>query len=87
MNLAGTGSAPHFKNFIDAVRSRKMGDLNADIEEGQRSTSYCHLANIAYRMKRQLQFDGNTETFVNDQQADGYLSRRYRAPFVVPDKV
>jgi hypothetical protein len=87
MNLLGTGDTPHFKNFIDAVRSRKMSDLTADIEEGHRSTSYCHLSNIAHRMKRQLQFDGNTETFVNDPQANGYLSRRYRSPFIVPDKV
>jgi hypothetical protein len=32
-------------------------------------------------------FDPNTECFVGDQQADSYLSRRYRAPYVVPDKV
>ena len=87
MNLLGTGDSNHFKNFIDCVRSRKMSELTADIEEGQRSTAYCHLANVAYRLKRQLQFDGNTESFVNDPQADGYLARRYRAPYVVPDKV
>ena len=87
MNLLGTGDSPHFKNFIDAMRSRKVSDLNADIEEGHRSTSLCHLANLAYRLKRQLQFDSNLECFVNDPQADGYLARRYRAPFVVPEKV
>ncbi len=86
-NLLGTGDTPHFKNFIDCMRSRKVTDLNAEIEEGQRSTGYCHLANIAYRLKRQLEFDSNNECFVNDPQADGYLSRRYRAPYVVPDKI
>ncbi len=87
MNLTGTGDSNHFVNFINCVRSRKVEDLNADVEEGFRSTAYCHLANIAYRLKRQLQFDGNTESFVNDPQADGYLSRRYRDPYIVPDKV
>jgi predicted dehydrogenase len=87
MNLKGTGDSPHFKNFIDAMRSRKLSDLNADIEEGHRSTVFCHLSNIAHRLKRQLVFDPNTECFVGDQQADSYLSRRYRAPYVVPDKV
>ncbi len=87
MNLQGTGDSNHFVNFINCVRSRKMNELNADIEEGHRSTAYCHLANVASRLKRQLQFDSNTESFVNDPQADAYLSRRYRAPYVVPDKV
>jgi predicted dehydrogenase len=87
MNLKGTGDSPHFKNFTDAMRSRKLSDLNADIEEGHRSTVFCHLSNIAHRLKRQLVFDPNTECFVGDQQADSYLSRRYRAPYVVPDKV
>jgi len=87
MNLKGTGDSPHFRNFIEAMRSRKIEDLNADIEEGHRSTAYCHLSNIAYRLKRQLQFDSNTECFVNDPQADAYMARRYRHPFVVPDKV
>ncbi len=86
-NLLGTGDTGHFKNFIDAMRSRKISDLNADIEEGHHSTSYCHLANIAYRLKRQLEFDPNQECFVNDPQADRYLTRSYRAPFVVPEKV
>jgi predicted dehydrogenase len=87
MNLLGTGDSGHFKNFIDAMRSRKISDQNAEIEEGHRSTSYCHLANIAYRLKRQLQFDSNLECFVNDPQADGYLTRHYRAPYIVPEKV
>ena len=87
MNLRGTGDTGHFKNFIEAMRSRKMSDLTADIETGHISTSYCHLANIANRLKRQLQFDGKSERFVSDPQADGYLTRQYRKPFVVPDKV
>jgi hypothetical protein len=87
MNLKGTGDSPHFKNFTDAIRSRNVSDLNADIEEGHRSTVLCHLSNISYRLKRQLAFDSHTECFVGDQQAESYLSRRYRAPYVVPDKV
>jgi predicted dehydrogenase len=87
MNLLGTGDSPHFKNFIDAMRSRKISDQNADIEEGHRSTALCHLSNIAYRLGRQLQFDPYAECFANDTQAEAYLSRKYRAPYVVPDKV
>jgi len=31
-----------------------------------------------------LPFDPKTETFVNNSQADGFLTRDYRSPFVVP---
>jgi hypothetical protein len=47
----------------------------------------CHLSNIAYRTGRTLVFDSNREKFVNDEEADRLLTREYRAPFVVPDKV
>jgi predicted dehydrogenase len=77
----------HFQNFIDCVRSRKREDLHCEIEEGHMSTSLCHLANIAFRTGRKLTFDPKTETFPGDKEANAFLTRRYRAPFVVPDKV
>jgi len=46
------GSASHFANFIDAVRSRKCADLNADILEGHLSSALCHTGNISYRLGR-----------------------------------
>ena len=33
----------HFANFVDAVRSRDAGNLNADILEGHLSSALCHL--------------------------------------------
>ncbi|MFC1538099.1 Gfo/Idh/MocA family protein [Candidatus Latescibacterota bacterium] len=86
-NLAGSGSTSHFLNFIDAVRSENWMDLNADIIEGYKSTTMVHLGNISYRTGRELTFDSHTERFVGDEQANGYLTRNYRNPYVVPDKV
>ena len=37
----------HFANFIKAVRSRKVEDLNAPIVEGHLSTALTHLGNIS----------------------------------------
>jgi predicted dehydrogenase len=48
----------HFGNFIQAVRSRKKQDLNADILEGHLSSALCHLGNISYLL-------GKEETFTN----------------------
>ncbi len=44
----------HFENFIAAVRSRKVDDLNADILEGHYSAALCHLANISYRLGHEV---------------------------------
>jgi len=46
--FAGTGD--HFKNFSDAVKSRKRADLASEVLEGHRSTALCHLANVSYRL-------------------------------------
>jgi hypothetical protein len=40
----------HLFNFISAVRSRKVGDLRADVLEGHLSTALVHMANISYRL-------------------------------------
>jgi hypothetical protein len=55
--------------------------------EGHLSTSLCHLGNIATRLKRTLHFNPNAEKFVNDSEADSYLTKMYRAPFLLPDSV
>ncbi len=44
----------HFANFIAAVRSRKVEDLNADIAEGYLSAACCQLGNISYRLGQQV---------------------------------
>jgi hypothetical protein len=36
---------------------------------------------------RKLTFDGAKERFVGDPEADKLLTREYRAPFVIPDRV
>ncbi len=77
----------HFRNFIDAVRSRKRENLYCDIEEGHMSTALAHMANISYRLGRKLTFDPKTETFPGDAEANKYLTREYREPYVLPDKV
>lgn len=77
----------HFQNFIDAVRNRDRSLLNADILEGHLSSALCHLGNISYRTGRKLTFDPAWENFPGDDEANSYLTRRYRKPFVVPERV
>ena len=51
------------------------------------STALCHLGNVAYRVGHTVMFDSHSEQFVNDDQANGLLTRRYRPPYVVLDEV
>ena len=71
------------------LKARNNKDLIAEIEEGYLSTSMMHLGNIAYRTGRKLVFDGKTEKFVNDPEADSYLSRPDggRKPYNMPKEV
>jgi len=77
----------NWENFIQAMRSRKQSDLNADIEEGYLSTQLVHLANISYRLGRTLTFDANKLECVGDSEANRMFTRNYRKPFVVSEKV
>jgi predicted dehydrogenase len=77
----------HMENFAKGVRSRNYKDLSADVEIGVISADLCHLANISYRLKRRLDFDGATEKFRNDAEANKMLTRVYRKPYVVPENV
>jgi predicted dehydrogenase len=78
---------PHMTNFIEAVRSGDPKLATADVEIGVTSATLCHLANISYRTGRKLEFDAAAWQFRNDAEANAMLTRKYRAPYVVPDKV
>jgi predicted dehydrogenase len=84
---SGQGRGDHFANFTKAVRSRNAGDLHADILEGHLSSALCHLGNISYRLGRAVTFDPQTETFGTDREANALLTREYRSPFTMPDRV
>ena len=77
----------HYQNFIDVVRSRDESKLNGPVETAHLSSALAHLGNIAYRTGRVLRFDPRTEKFIGDKEANTMLTRKYRAPYVVPNKV
>jgi predicted dehydrogenase len=77
----------HYANWVQAIKSRKTEDQNGPVETAHLSSALAHLGNISYRLGRQLRFNPNTEKFVGDEQANAMLTRSYRAPYVVPEKV
>ncbi|QDT96879.1 Gfo/Idh/MocA family protein [Gimesia aquarii] len=70
-----SGSADHFANFVDAVRSRKISDLNADIEEGHISSALCHLGNISYELGEKVPVQELNARFTGDAEAQETLGR------------
>jgi predicted dehydrogenase len=84
----GGDTGAHMTNFLQAVQSRKAGNLNGDVKEGAVSANLVHMANISYRLGRRLAFDPATDSFVNDVEANAMRTRpKYREPYVVPAKV
>jgi hypothetical protein len=67
--------ANHFANFIEAVRSRRVQDLNADIAEGHYSSALCHLANISYRLGEPAPFEPRTRVLAANPEASDALVR------------
>ena len=71
----------HYKNFFDCVVSRK--EPISDVFSHHRAISTCHLAGIAARVGRKIQWDPNREVIVDDPQAQGLVGRERRKGFEI----
>jgi predicted dehydrogenase len=67
----------HHTNFFECIRGNQQ-QLNADVNAGNLAAGIVHLANIAARVGRVLQFDPVQEQFAGDAQASALLRRAYR---------
>ncbi len=85
--LTGSSNTEHFVNFLDAIKSGNNETLHCDILDGHYSSAVPFLANISYRLGREIRFIANSEKCINDSAADAMLTRKYRSPYVVPSKV
>jgi predicted dehydrogenase len=78
----GKGLDLHVKNFLECMKTRAKP--NCDIETGAHIARIAHLGNIAYRLGRQVYWDGDKQQFKNDAKADAYIKAHYRAPWELP---
>lgn len=78
---AGDDTFLHIRNFFDCMRSRKRP--TGDVEEGHRSTTMCHLGNIAFDLQQRLDWNPETERFTNSEEANRMLDVEYREPWKV----
>jgi predicted dehydrogenase len=82
----GTGNEDshlkHVQDFLDCMDTRKAP--RSDVEVGHNSMIACHLANIAFRLNRRVQWDVEQERFVGDEEAQRLVMPQYRAPWALP---
>jgi predicted dehydrogenase len=69
------------RDFLDCVKSRNTP--LCPLEEGHRSTSFAHLANIALETGTRLQWDPAAERFTNHDAANRLLHYEYRKPWTL----
>lgn len=71
----------HMGNFMECVKTRRQPI--SDVPSHNRAMAVCHVANIAMRLGRKLTYDPQTESFVDDKQADGFLAREQRKGYEI----
>ena len=69
----------HHKNWFNCIRTRK--ETIAPAEAGHRTSSFCHLGNIAMILGRKLKWDPDKEQFENDEAANRMVGRTMRSPW------
>jgi predicted dehydrogenase len=67
------------RNFLDCVKSRE--EPWCPLEEGHRSTSFAHLANIALEVGGRIEWDAEKERITNNEKANELLHYEYRKPW------
>jgi predicted dehydrogenase len=72
-------SRDHKQNFLDCIKSRKEPIASAEI--GHRSSTVCHLGNIAMLLGRKVKWSPKKESFINDSAADSMIGRSMRSPW------
>ena len=72
-------NVPHYQSFINSIRSRR--DPSVPVEVGHSSCVVCTIGNIAYELKRTLEWNPIVQKFMGDEEANSKLHYEYREPY------
>jgi hypothetical protein len=81
LHLYDTQQQGHKGNWAHCIRTRQRPIC--DVEIGCRSVTVCHLGNIAYMLRRPLNWDPAKEEFIGDDAANRWLDRPKRDPWTL----
>jgi len=79
IHLHASPNNDHHLDWLTSIRTRQ--EPAAPPEAGHRSCSACLVAHAAMKLNRTLDWDPQKERFVNDEEANGLLARKQRAPY------
>jgi predicted dehydrogenase len=71
----------HMRNFFECIKDRTQPV--SDVYTHHRSMTTCHLANIAIRLGRKLEWDPQREEIIGDKEAQSFLAREQRKGYEI----
>jgi len=77
--IGGYPATFHVRDFLDCVKTRGKTKGNADAARNAHIA--CHAANVALYLNRQVRYDNETHTFIDDNEANRLLSEALREPW------
>ena len=75
------GRNAHMENFFNCIKDR--GLPVSDVYSHHRAMTTCHLANIAIRLGRKIEWDPKTEQIINDKDAAKWIGRKQRKGYEI----
>jgi len=81
LGIKEDSTARLIRNFLDCVKSRQQPWC--PLEDGHRSTSFAHLANISVALNTRIEWDAEQEVITNHEKANDLLHYEYRKPWTL----
>jgi predicted dehydrogenase len=81
LDISEDSTANLVRNFLDCVKNREIPLCT--LEDGHRSTSFAHLANIALATGTRIEWDAGSEKVTNNRAANNLLHYEYRSPWTL----
>lgn len=78
------GLDKHWVNFVDVIKSKKLGDLRCPIQAGADIASFSQMGNIAYRTGEKLVWDENKMQFKDEAINKKYFMKEYFNGYQLP---
>jgi hypothetical protein len=69
-------------DFVSSLESGKRPICDAEI--GHQATNLSLLGMLSYKLGRSVQWDGDREQIIGDDEANRLLRRQYRTPWTYP---
>lgn len=77
----GKKPGSHMRNFFECIKTREQPI--SDVYTHHRAMTTCHLANIAIRLGRKIEWNPETEHIINDKDAAQWEGREQRKGFEI----